>query len=85
MELTDWKNLKDLFVVDNHTVGLKKDGTVVATGYNACGQCDVSGWTDIQSVAAGGVQTIGLKKDGTVVAAGDNSVGQCDVSAWDLD
>ena len=30
-----------------HTVGLKSDGTVVATGDNGAGQCDVSGWTDI--------------------------------------
>ncbi len=27
-----------------HTVGLKKDGTVVAVGYNDYGQCDVAGW-----------------------------------------
>jgi alpha-tubulin suppressor-like RCC1 family protein len=26
-----------------HTVGLEKDGTVVATGKNADGQCNVSG------------------------------------------
>ena len=30
-----------------HTVGLKRDGTVVAVGNNDYGQCDVSGWTDI--------------------------------------
>ena len=30
-----------------HTVGLKKDGTVVAVGFNHRGQCDVEGWTDI--------------------------------------
>lgn len=29
------------------TVGVKADGTVVATGTNDVGQCDVSGWTDI--------------------------------------
>lgn len=31
----------------DHTIGLKFDGTVVATGYNGCGQCDVSGWKNI--------------------------------------
>ena len=30
-----------------HTVGLKRDGTVVAVGSNISGQCEVSGWTDI--------------------------------------
>lgn len=31
-----------------HTVGLKKDGTVVAVGKNETRQCDVSDWTDIK-------------------------------------
>ena len=30
-----------------HTVGLKRDGTVVAVGSNKYGQCDVSGWRGI--------------------------------------
>ena len=66
----------------NHTVGLKTDGTVVAVGNNACGQCDVSDWTDIVAVNAGGWNTIGLKADGTVIAVGKNEDGQCDVSDW---
>jgi alpha-tubulin suppressor-like RCC1 family protein len=28
-----------------HTVGLKSDGTVVATGSNTSEQCAVGGWT----------------------------------------
>lgn len=65
-----------------HTVGLKSDGTVVATGDNESGQCDVSGWTDITAVSAGGYHTVGLKSDGTVVATGYDGSGQCDVSGW---
>ena len=65
-----------------HTIGLKKDGTVVATGYNEYGQCNVSEWKDIVAVSAGGGHTIGLKKDGTVVATGDNKFGQCNVLEW---
>ena len=30
-----------------HSIGLYRDGTVVATGDNFCGECDVSGWTGI--------------------------------------
>lgn len=30
-----------------HSIGLYRDGTVVATGENICGECDVSGWTGI--------------------------------------
>jgi tetratricopeptide (TPR) repeat protein len=68
-----------------HTVGLKADGTVVATMYAGDyykGQCKVSGWKDIIAIAAGEYHTIGLKADGTVVAVGDNDYGQCDVSDW---
>ena len=67
---------------DAHTVGLKADGTVVATGWNTYGQCKVGGWTDIVSIAAGDVYTVGLKADGTVVAAGRNEYGQCNVRGW---
>ena len=67
---------------DDHTVGLKADGTVAAVGYNEDGQCNVSGWTDIVAVAAGGTHTVGLKADGTVMAVGSNGYGQCDVSGW---
>ena len=65
-----------------HTVGLRSDGTVVATGDNDDGQCDVDSWSDIVAVAAGACHTVGLRSDGTVVAAGWNDLGQCDVSDW---
>jgi len=65
-----------------HTVGLKSDGTVVAVGYNAYGQCNVGGWTDITQVAAGSDYTVGLKSDGIVVAVGDNNNRQCNVGGW---
>ncbi len=66
-----------------HTVGLKKDGTVVACGNNDNGQCDVAHWHDIVSISAGNCHTVGLKKDGTVVACGNNYYGQCNVSKWE--
>ena len=72
-----------LFTSDAHTVGIKSDGTVVATGRNYEGQCNVSDWTDIVSISTGGcAYTVGLKSDGTVVAVGKNDDGQCDVSDW---
>ena len=69
----------------SHTVGLKSNGTVVATRYigkYSLGQCDVSGWTDIVAVSAGSSHNVGLKSDGTVVAVGENNEGQCNVSSW---
>ena len=65
-----------------HTVGLEADGTVVATGMNDDGQCDVTGWTGIVAVDAGAYHTVGLKADGTVVATGRNGEGQCEVTDW---
>ena len=65
-----------------HTVGLKSDGTVLATGYNGYGQCDVAGWTNIVQVSPGGYHTVGLKSDGTVLAVGWNEDEQCGVGSW---
>ena len=72
----------DLAAGDRHTVGLKTDGTVVAVGWNAFGQCNVYGWTNITQIAVNGDHTVGVKSDGTVVAVGDNTYGQCDVGDW---
>jgi len=65
-----------------HTVGLKSDGTVMATGSNNFGQCNVSSWEGIVEIAVGEMHTVGLKLDGTVIATGANGVGQCNVSGW---
>lgn len=65
-----------------HTVGLKRNGTVMAIGYNGNGQCNVSDWTNIVAVSGGGYHTVGLKSDGKVVAVGDNTYNQCDVNSW---
>ena len=81
---------KVLVAYGSRTVGLKADGTVVATKYTGdskyyYGQCDVSEWRDIVAIAAGEAHTVGLRADGTVVATkytGDNSYGQCDVTGW---
>lgn len=66
-----------------HTVGLRSNGTVSATGFNSNGQCDLSAWQEIEQVAVGMYTTVGLKSDGTVIAAGHNGAGQCDVSSWE--
>jgi len=65
-----------------HTVGVRPDGTVVATGNNDDGQCNVDGWTNIGLVAAGFSHTVGLEEGGTVVATGNNDDGQCNVGGW---
>ena len=68
---------------DDHIVGFKADGTVVAGGNNGSGRSDVSDWTDIVAVSAGYYYTVGLKADGTVVAVGgNNGNSRSDVSDW---
>jgi len=66
-----------------YAIGVREDGTVVASGDNDDHQCDVSGWTDIVAVSAGRDFTIGLKSDGTMVMAGIDKGEQCDVSGWE--
>ncbi len=65
-----------------HSVAVKNDGSVVATGKNYSKQCEVDSWQDVVSVDTGVLNTIGLKKDGTVLSTGDNQKGQCDVEGW---
>ena len=54
------------------------NGSVVAWGSNAWGQCDGPGFI---TVAVGGQHCLGLRSDGAIMAWGSNSSGQCNVSA----
>ena len=54
----------------NHIVGLRSDGTVVATGSNGDCQCDIAGWKNIVEIDAGRYTTAGLKSNGRVVFTG---------------
>ena len=79
----------DIIAIDcgyYHTVGLRLDGTVVATGRNMYGQCDVSNcrWENIVVVACSDRQTVGLCADGTVITTGDKTKNKCDTSKWKL-
>lgn len=69
-------------VSQNHTLGLRTDGTVVVAGSNPDGACNVSGWTGIVAVSTNPFYTVGLRADGTVLAVGSNENGRCDVSDW---
>ena len=80
-----WERVAKRKTIDeggDYAIGLKTDGTVVWTGKNKNGQCNVSGWTDIVALSTGGYHTVGLRADGTVVATGENRNGQCNVSGW---
>ena len=69
-QLEGWVDIVDIAIGATHTIGLKKDGTVVAAGSNHCGQCDVDEWKDIVAIDAIGQCAIGLTKDGNLLMAG---------------
>ena len=69
-DTTNWDNIIQLSIYDNTLVGLRQDGTVVATGNNSYGQCDVEDWTDIVAVKAEERSVYGVKSDGTIVGVG---------------
>lgn len=65
-----WRDIVAIAAGGQHYVGLKQDGSVVSTGQNVRGACDVSGWRDIVAITCGSGYTIGVKSDGSVVACG---------------
>ena len=80
-EPSDWTDVVAIAAGRNHSLGVHRDGTVVAAGGNTYGQCNVSDWTGIVAVSAYN-HSIGLRSDGTAVATGNNEHGQCNVSGW---
>lgn len=82
MDVSAWTDIVDIALGAGNAVGLKRDGSVVATGANQYGQCKTAGWQNVIQVAAGDKTVYGLRQDGTVLAAGANSNGQAEVSGW---
>jgi alpha-tubulin suppressor-like RCC1 family protein len=85
------KSLSDVVAVAagmNHTLALKKDGTVWAWGYNTSGQLGTGNKTDsgipvqveglynVTAISAGNDFSVALDRFGYVYAWGDNSKGQ---------
>ena len=68
--MSEWKDIVAVSAGFFHTVGLKSDGTVTATGDNGFSQCDVSDWKDIIAISAGNNYTVALRLDGTVLCKG---------------
>ena len=69
-EVGAWQGVQKLALGDGHTVALLSDGTAVACGRNDCGQCDVTGWSELADVACTRFGTFGLTRDGRVLFTG---------------
>lgn len=70
-------DLIDVAAGTSHSLGLRRDGTVVGWGGNDFGQATPpTGLTGVVAIAAGGDHSLALKNDGAVVAWGRNDDGQ---------
>ena len=84
----EWSNVIALSAGSSgYTLGLLDDGTVVASGSNKYGQCDVETWSDIVAISAGHFHSVGLRSNGTVIATKytgeeEYDYGQCAVDQW---
>ena len=63
-----------------HSIAIKNNGEIIATGANDFGQCDVENWSNIISVSAGWEHSVGLCDDGSVIATGST---QKHIEDWD--
>ena len=79
-DLSGWKDLTAVSAGLYHTVGLRSNGTVVATKYikkqkyNPSNDsfCRVSHWRDIVAISADTYSTVGIKADGTAIWTGQD-------------
>lgn len=96
-EIASWNHIVAVAAGAQHTVGLREDGTVVATGarrretggrtrgvayFSYANPCAVEDWTGVTELVCAGDVTLGLCADGSVKAAGSNHYGQCRTDAW---
>ena len=77
-----WENIVSLSSGGYHVVGLREDGTCIANGKNADGQCEVSDWEDVKQISAGRNFTAALFEDGTVKVAHADSERFAEVKRW---
>ena len=86
-----WSMVKTLYSGAYYTLGLRADGTVLATAgeFDKAPFVDAVGrWTDIAALfpsctyETAEAHIVGLRMDGTLVAAGNNECGQCGVNSF---
>ena len=83
-QVGSWKLVTKIACGAHHSVGLRSDGTVFASGRDNWGEVSgVEDWRGIRAIAAGEDFTVGVRADGTVVHCGDESDGRCAVDDWE--
>lgn len=81
-KVQDWSEIIAVACYFSHTVGLRKDGTVLAAGINCAVQCNAQNWSGITAIAAGDLHIVGLQKDGTVQGVGSNLYERLNIRNW---
>lgn len=82
-DISSWRDIVDISASSDHVLGLKSDGTVVATAEDKEDSvCSVQTWKNIIMIAAGDGHSVGLDANGKVWACGANGWGQINVSSW---
>ncbi len=82
MDTSGWKKIIQLAARDNFAVGLKSDGTLVATGDVSHGEGDVYNWRNVAQVDCGYQHTVAVTADGSVYYAGVNLHGRASCENW---
>ena len=85
--MLDWQNIVAISGGNDFALGLKENGTVVATANPDSSTYVIfldesAGWSDIVAIASSDRYEVGLKSDGTVVAAGVKGFNPNEVSDW---
>jgi putative cell wall-binding protein len=86
--VSGWTGIVDVAAGSLFTVGLRGDGTCVATGSNVNGQCGIRLWgvpgaVPVRAtIAAGTYNTVALRTNGTCVSTGRNEFGEGNVGGW---
>ena len=71
-DTSTWTDIVQIDVGYRHAVGLKRNGTVVATGNNYNNRCAVSSWRNMKKVVATTNGTMGLQNNGQIKFVGED-------------
>ena len=87
-----WRDIIAISAGRFHSIGLRKDGTVISTEIldkkENFGQTEVAEWSNVVQISAGWLHTVALTQDGHILyteinkKADDN--GQTEVAEWNL-
>ena len=69
-DIVNWKDIKEISISENHIIGLKLNGKVVAVGNNDYSQCDLQNWKNIEKVYAGKYYSLGIDEKGKIFVKG---------------